>query len=154
LKFVADTMLGKLSKWLRVLGHDTHYQGFYKPGALHVWVKDGGRLLTRQEKIASRYDQSLLIRSVGVKDQLLELRERLDLVPERSAWFTRCIVCNEPLQGVSPGEARDNVPEYIFYLNMNQIRRCPSCGRYYWPGSHRQRMIKHLLEWGVIDACL
>jgi len=148
MKFVADSMLGKLAKWLRVLGYDTVYLSSYRPGAMDQLLSEDRCLLSRHEEATKLYANALLIRADHVGAQLGELRNRIDLAPERSKWFTRCLVCNTPLKDVHPEEVRDNVPEYVFYNNMSEIRSCPSCSRYYWPGSHKKRMIKQLEEWG------
>ena len=59
--FVADSMLGKLAKWLRVLGYDTHYQGYYGPGVIAQLVKDNRLLLSRHNETVNRYLGTLLI---------------------------------------------------------------------------------------------
>lgn len=146
MRFVADAMLGKLAKWLRVLGCDTRYRSYYKD--LGPFVGEGRRLLTRDRKRAERFPDAVLIRSDRVGDQVVQLREELGLSPDRSQWFSRCLVCNAPLEPVQPERARENVPEYVFYRNMPEIRYCPACGRHYWPGSHRERMLRQLRLWG------
>jgi uncharacterized protein with PIN domain len=52
------------------------------------------------------------------------------------------------LQTAAVGEAREGIPEYVYYQGLTKIRTCPSCGRYFWPGSHRERMIEQLTTWG------
>ena len=148
IKFVADCMLGRLAKWLRVLGYDTHYQRYYRPGDIEHLVKEGRLLLSRHRGATGRYTNAVLINANGVSGQIAELKERTRLVPVRSNWFSRCLICNVLLTEALIDAAQENVPEYVFYENMAGIRFCPLCGRYYWPGSHRKRMIKQLEEWG------
>ena len=51
-RFVADSMLGRLAKWLRIMGYDTHYQPFYKEGIMGTLMAEGRTLLSRHgEKI-------------------------------------------------------------------------------------------------------
>ncbi len=144
-------MLGRLAKWLRVLGYDTHYQSHYRPGVLDKFVREGRLLLSRRSGTTTGYPDALLIRGNRVGEQMIELKERIHLAPDRSHWFTRCLICNAVLEQVNAHEARENVPEYVFYQNMPGIRSCSSCGRYYWPGSHRTRMLKQLATWGFGD---
>ncbi len=151
MKFVADAMLGKLAKWLRVLGYDTHYQNFYRDGVIDQLLKDGRWLLSLHVKKAEQYDNMILLHTNRVGEQLNELKNKIDLAPDRLNWFTRCLVCNVYLQSADQDAARDNVPEYVFFSNLSGIRLCPSCGRYYWPGSHRKRMLKQLEEWGFLE---
>ncbi len=148
MRFVADSMLGRLAKWLRVLGYDTHYKSHYGPGALDQLVEEGRRLLSRHKKIVNSHADAVLLCSDDAGGQLAELREKIALRPDESKRFSRCLICNVLLQGVDVGKSKENVPEYVFYENIAGIRFCPSCGRYYWPGSHRERMTRKLREWG------
>ena len=147
-KFVADCMLGRLAKWLRALGYDTHFQRYYRPGDIENLVKKGRFFLSRHRGKTAHYTHAVFIHANGVGDQIAELKKRAHLAPVRSTWFSRCLVCNVLLTEAQKDEARENVPEYVFYENMAGIRLCPLCGRYYWPGSHRKRMLRQLEEWG------
>lgn len=150
MRFVADSMLGKLAKWLRVLGYDTLYQPYYGHGVIDQLLKEDRRLLSRREETSNQYSNSILLHADIAGEQLAELKDMVNLAPDRSNWFSRCLICNALLRKAQPDEARENVPEYVFYQNMAGIRSCPSCGRYYWPGSHRARMIRQLREWGFV----
>jgi len=148
-KFVADSMVGKLAKWLRVLGYDTHYRPHYSPEAIDTFVRNGRILLTRHERRAEKLgNAAVLIRGNQVSEQLMELKRELHLEPARSVWFSRCLICNAILRQAREGIASEKIPEYVLYQNMTNIRFCPSCGRHFWPGSHRVRMEMQLTEWG------
>lgn len=146
-RFVADSMLGKLAKWLRVLGYDTHYQPFYRPGLLDGLVQEGRMLLSRNRTTVNRCASALLIQSDDVKDQLREMRDGHHIILDRSQWFSRCLTCNVPLEEPVNRDAHESVPEYVSYQCAAGIRYCPSCNRYFWPGSHRDRMIEQLEKW-------
>lgn len=148
MKFLADSMLGKLAKWLRIMGYDTHYQSFYRQGDIGHLVRGGRTLLSRHAKTLDHYPNALMIRSDHVKGQLDEIRNALPLKPEKRQWFTRCLICNVPLEKTQVEYIRPNVPDYVLYENLTQIRFCPSCGRHFWPGSHRERMTRQLENWG------
>ena len=147
--FIADSMLGRLAKWLRVIGYDTFCQPSYKEGAIGEFVREGRKLLSRHRPTITRYSDSILIRSERVKDQLHEMKGLGHITSHRSKWFSRCLICNVPLEEASAIDAHENVPEYVLYQSTSGIRSCPSCGRYFWQGSHRERMIRHLEEWGL-----
>ena len=149
-RFVADTMLGKLAKWLRILGYDTLYQGYYRPGVIDRLMKEDRCLLSRHKEMVEQYTNALLINADRVGEQLTELKQLIPLKPDQSNWFSRCLACNILLKEAKEDEARGNTPEYVFYQNTKGIRFCPSCGRYYWPGSHRTKMMDQLREWGFI----
>ena len=148
LKFLADAMLGRLAKWLRVMGYDTHYEPFYREGAIEHLVLQGRTLLSRHKGRTDHHSGSLFIRSNHVKDQLMEMKDAGPLEPQEGKWFSRCLICNVLLEEVNPEDALDSVPEYIFHQNISGIRSCPSCHRFFWPGSHRERMERQLTEWG------
>lgn len=151
MKFVADTMLGRLAKWLRVAGYDTHYQSHYSQEQLGSLVRKGRRLLTRDKRLFKRYRASVFISGDHVGEQLSQLYEMGHLHPDPSKWFSRCVRCNTLLKEASDSEAREMVPEYVFYENRGQIRICPSCGRCFWPGTHRMKMLNQLQAWGLTD---
>lgn len=149
-RFLADSMLGKLARWLRVMGFDTHYQPYYDEKTMDRIINDGFTLLSRHRKKILRYPaHSILILSDRVEHQLQELRKTGYIPSHRSRWFTRCLLCNTLLKAVSVKDARENIPEYVYYQNVPEVRFCPSCGRYFWPGSHRNRMVNQLREWGI-----
>jgi hypothetical protein len=58
---------------------------------------------------------------------------------------TRCLVCNAPPDAVPAGEACTLLPPAARDLG-GPVRRCPSCGRVYWPGSYTRRMRRSLAE--------
>ena len=148
LKFAADCMLGKLARWLRALGFDTHYQSYYGLGVMDELVREGRRLLTRHGERVRRYDNAVLLQGNSIGEQLTELRKSVYLVSDRTNWFSRCLICNTPLERTREDEARSNVPEYVFYHYTKRIKFCPSCGRHFWPGTHRRKMSRQLEVWG------
>ena len=154
MRFVADVMLGKLAKWLRVLGFDAHYQSFDPIHDIAQMARDGRIPLTCQQKLIPLLEDAVFVRYNRVGDQLEQLKKALFLETCHANWFSRCIQCNVLLMAAPEDAARDNVPEYVFYENMKSIRFCPSCDRYFWPGSHRFRMEKQLNRWGFINPFL
>ena len=117
IRFLADCMLGRLAKWLRVMGWDTHYQPVYKEGGIDSLVHDGRVLLSRHRSVINLYSGSLLIQSDHVKEQLQEIQSEGYLRDDRPKWFIRCLTCNTPLKKVSIEETIENIPEYVFYQN-------------------------------------
>ncbi|MFC1891510.1 Mut7-C RNAse domain-containing protein [Thermodesulfobacteriota bacterium] len=148
IRFVADGMLGRLAKWLRILGYDTHYQPFYQEPVMNQYIKEGRLLLSRHRSITEHYSKSFLIKADTVKNQLYEMRNSKFIKSARSMWLTRCLICNLPLQKATPETARDIIPEYVFNQNHKDFRFCGSCKRYFWPGSHRDRILNQLKIWG------
>jgi uncharacterized protein with PIN domain len=147
-RFIADVMLGRLSKWLRVIGYDAHYQSHYKEGLLERFVGEGRRLLSRRANLVEQYADGVWIQSDHVHEQLQELKAKIDLPTDRSKWFSRCLLCNVSLQKASSEASLESVPDYILHQEVRDIHSCPVCGRLYWPGSHRTRMTLQLEQWG------
>ena len=147
-RFVADSTLGRLAKWLRVMGYDTIYQSFYRKDTIPELVREGRILLHRQQATVTHSPSSLLIRSDHLKAQLHEMKDTGVITPDRSRWFTRCLICNVLLKEANATVARQNVPEHVIYQSPSVIRFCPSCSRHFWPGSHRERTNRQLEEWG------
>ena len=146
--FVADTMLGKLAKYLRIMGYDTFYQMSYPDQRLCELVREGRVFLTRNHATAAHYSNSVFIDHDQVKDQLKAVDNSLRLTRDRKEWFSRCIVCNSPLSKAELEGARQYVPDFVFFTYHERIVFCPICKRFYWPGTHRKRMVERLKDWG------
>ena len=149
IRFLADDMLGGLARWLRVMGCDTLYQSSYTREGLEKLLLEGRMLLSRHRKTIRRHPFSLFILSDHVGEQLRQMKEAGVLPADRSRWLIRCLRCNVTLEKADPRAARENIPDHVFTCHGDEIRLCPSCNRHYWPGSHRNRMLQQLDEWGV-----
>ena len=148
MRFVADSMLGKLARYLRIMGYDTVYEKSYSDRRLSELVGDGRLLLTRSNARFSEYPDSIFIDRDLVRDQLKAVDGRIGLNRDQGKWFTRCIVCNSVLSEVDREVAREHVPDFVFFNYPKQVRFCASCKRFYWPGTHRERMLARLENWG------
>ncbi len=150
-RFAADAMLGRLAKWLRVLGCDTVYVRTYRQETVDALLSSGRRFLTCKAARAAAHENVCLVSHYTVGGQLQELIQGDVLRPDPARWFTRCLQCNESLVPAALENVRENVPEYVFYRQRDKIRTCPSCNRFYWPGTHRTRMLHQLKQWGILQ---
>ncbi|MGE5840567.1 MAG: Mut7-C RNAse domain-containing protein [Deltaproteobacteria bacterium] len=148
-RFAAEPMLGKLAKWLRMIGCDVLYLRSYREEDLLPLLDQGRRLLSRRTLVQGYGPGVILIRSDRVSEQLKELQSLGCIYLDRSKFFTRCLRCNVPLKDASPEAARSSVPEHVYHENPSGIRCCPQCGRFFWPGTHRDRMLTQLARWGL-----
>jgi len=147
-RFVADSMLGKLARYLRIMGYDTVYQETYSDQRLSELVEEGRVLLTRSNARFSKYPDSIFIDYDLVRDQLREVDEKIGLDRDQSKWFTRCSVCNSVLSKPDRAVTPEDVPDFVSFTYPQQVRFCQFCKRFYWPGTHRERMLARLKEWG------
>jgi hypothetical protein len=147
IKFLADKMLGKLAKWLRILGYDTTYPITDEDLVLILTARQENRiLLTRDTNLIKRRNicDYLFIKNDQWEEQLLELIKGLELkIDFNSKIFSRCSICNKPTKNVDKKEVQNYVPPYVF-LTQNKFVYCPSCQKYYWKGTHWQRMTEKI----------
>ena len=143
LKLLADGMLGKLAKWLRLLGYDTAYDNVADDHGLARRARAEGRvLLTRDRELAGRRGlRTLLVESEVLEEQVRQVQDAFG--PPPTPALSRCAVCNIALEHVSPEDIASRVPPYVV-RTQSDFCRCPGCGRVYWPGTHvdgmRERM--------------
>lgn len=150
--FAAEKTLGKLAKWLRILGFDT----LYEPGiATEEFIKnlESDRiLLTRTQRIQK---QTLRCKSIFVQSdlwaaQLKQLIIELGLTVDQTRPFSRCLQCNVPIVAIAKNSLWGRVPDYI-YETQEHFRRCPKCNRVYWAGTHTKRSMQKIRQ--IFNAC-
>ena len=137
MKFVLTRELGRLVKWLRILGCDAEYFAGGKYSSLIIQaLRDNRIILSRNQKLPrSRGIKTVLIENEKIKLQLKEVMEKLGIKPDAEKMFTRCILCNAELTGLDKAGAEGKVPEYVFKA-QDKFVSCPKCGRIYWEGTH------------------
>ncbi len=137
MKFIADAMLGRLAKWLRIMGFDVlYYRDIDDREIVRIAREQERTILTRDTHFIERKGLPgvILVDKDDVFEQLMLIRARLDF--NQAAFSGRCVVCNGVLDEVpQKEEVRDLVPEFI-YINFTRFSRCLECGKVYWEGSH------------------
>jgi hypothetical protein len=147
MKFILSPELGRLTKWLRILGFDAVY--FTQPNfpALLIQaLRDSRIILTRNSRFIdkARAAKCVHIKNDNVQEQLKQVLKELNIKPEPDEMFSRCLICNVELDGVDKQQVRDRVPEYVF-KTQDEFLTCPSCQRIYWSGTHWGN-VSHILE--------
>ena len=140
-KFILDVHLGKLAKYLRMLGFDTHYQNDLDDlEIISLAEKESRTILTRDIGILknNRVTHGYWIRSQNSKEQLKEVLQRFDLY-NLIFPFTRCLRCNGSLKKVSKKSVAHKIPLQT-KKSFSTFYQCQTCDKIYWKGSHFEKM--------------
>lgn len=134
MRFLADAMLGKLVRWLRILGCDTEYHpGLQDREILNLAEAQGMTLLTRDVELYKsairRGIHSRYVKSLSIKGQLAELSQLLKFVPLES----RCPLCNSALSVMG---IEDLVVAHQPLPQQRELWLCKGCGKIYWHGRY------------------
>ena len=148
LKFVADGMLGKLTRWLRMLGHDVKYSNNIDDNQLLEIAKSESRvLLTRDlelyQQAATKGVTAFYLEGKTEAEKLAQVAQRFNLKLEIDMTRSRCPKCNAKIKLVSKEEVAGKVEKNTFNY-YNEFWECPKCGKIYWQGSHWRGIKKTL----------
>jgi len=141
MKFIVDCMLGKLAKWLKILGFDAVYLNRAEDRELLL-------LARREKRVLLTKDQELLKAAVGLprlfvesdnwQEQMAQVLDAFRL-RERAKPHSRCLLCNVELKRIPKRMARNLVTPFV-YERAPSFAICPVCGRVFWPGTHFEDM--------------
>ncbi|MDE2060347.1 MAG: Mut7-C RNAse domain-containing protein [candidate division NC10 bacterium] len=140
MRFVADAMLGRLAKWLRLLGYDTLYWRGDDARLVRLVLAENRVLLTRDTHLPPRLPPhlTLFITSDHYDKQLDQVITRLGLSPGIGCL---CMRCNLPLEPADKVGLQGEIPEFV-WRTQERFARCPGCLRIYWEGTHYARMME------------
>ena len=147
-KFVLDTNLGRLARYLRLLGFDCLYENDFEDAVVAKISSEQQRtLLTRDRALLQRriITHGYFVRAVRPRLQVPEVLSRFDLYRLVTP-FSRCIRCNGALQDVDKATIEDRLePKTRKYFDTFRI--CTGCGQIYWQGSHYERSMRLVDDW-------
>ena len=144
-KFVADVHLGRLTRYLRMMGFDVKYKNDLGDDEIVlISLKEKRAILTKDRGILKRNEvtHGYWIRSIEVEEQTKEVLRRFDLQKQINE-FTRCIDCNLLLNPTEKKVIIDNLPPKVAGSQDN-FYQCPSCKKVYWKGTHYHRMLSFI----------
>lgn len=147
-RFIADVMLGKLAKWLRILGFDVlYYSNIDDESILRIVLSQNRILLTKDTRLVLNA-KKLSFKYIFIKEnncfyQLKRVISELNVKKDDLCILSRCTQCNTPIKHVRREDVEGLVPDFI-YNTVLIFSRCESCGRIYWKGSHQDRIGKIL----------
>jgi uncharacterized protein with PIN domain len=151
-KFLCDPTVGKLCKYMRMIGFDTEMSESHVARDVLTTALDQKRtILTRNSVLAGmKLARNLVLLSDD--DPWRQLRiviERCGLKVEKSRVLTRCLEDNEPLRKIAKDSIKGKVWPYV-YQTQDRFITCPKCGRIYWPATHVEAMIRKLEAEGLL----
>ncbi len=141
-RFVADDMVGKLAKWLRILGHDVAYfHSIDDEELISIANSERRILLTRDTSIAEsgRARRCIFLESDNYMEQLRQVFRLLALKVQKELIFSRCLICNEKLKEIGREHVEGNVPPFVFETR-DEFVICEKCDKIYWKGTHNERV--------------
>jgi len=147
-RFAAERTLGKLARWLRLLGFDAVFEKEISGGQFLNNLKPGTILLTRTKQVYETLSAShrlIFIESNNTENQLRQVIGELGIELEDTRPFSRCLECNAVNTVIEKDRIHGQVPDYV-WDNNTVFQSCPECKRIYWPGSHTERSLERIKE--------
>ena len=145
MRFIADNMLGKLARWLRIIGCDVlYFKNICDEDLINISLEENRIVLTKDTRLIKRLKNYLFIESDHIEDQLKQFLNTFKIDPFED-FFSRCTVCNEIADEVKRNEIKDVVPPYV-YNTQTLFMQCPVCKRIYWRGTHKRKAEERLKE--------
>ena len=156
-RFLVDSMMGRLLRWLRVLGVDTLLRDEHEgAGSLLERAHTEKRiLLTRDRKLAERQSGAcavFVVQSDEPREQLKEVVNHFGLRLSPDEFMMRCSVCNGrgyAKMGAAEAALRDDCPPKVLET-VSDFYACRSCGKLYWEGPKSSNAFQHFAS--VLDG--
>jgi uncharacterized protein with PIN domain len=149
IKFIADNNVGKLARWLRLIGYDTVLVKQEDDAEMiEIALGENRVILTKDAQLMKRRlvtNNTLKVLHIEQDDPRLQVQEvvRTLSLNYHCKPFSRCLECNGVLVARDKKDVRNLIPARVFEA-QTQYTQCPTCHRIYWPGTHWQAMDKKL----------
>jgi uncharacterized protein len=149
-KFIADSMLGKLTRWLRMLGNDVKYDVKLTDAKLLELAKSEKRaLLTKDlelyQRAVGKGIDAYFVEGKSEAERLAELSKRYGITLEIDMDKSCCPVCNIQLKA-TPKEGLIGEVEKNTFTYYDKFWKCPNCGQVFWQGAHWKQISNTLYE--------
>jgi len=146
MKFIADIMLGRLARYLRMAGNDVlYFNNICDDEILRIAKAQGRVILTRDNLMLQRREckngiiSSMLVKDDGLLRQLKQVKDNFSI--EMKPLFARCLECNSILEKVDKSGIEAKIPPYVFKTQENFLY-CATCNKYYWRGTHYESICR------------
>jgi len=141
--FILDSNLGRLARYLRLLGFDCLYRNDFDDETIaNIASEEKRTVLTRDRALLQRkiITRGYFVRAVQPRAQAREVLKRLELYRQVKP-FSRCTRCNGTLQPVEKRTVESRLePKTQRYYDTFQ--QCTDCRQVYWRGSHHERALR------------
>ncbi len=140
-KFILDVHLGKLAKFMRILGYDTLYEMDYEDDQIvEISLEQKRTILTRDLGILKRgvVTHGYFVRNTEPEKQIVEILNRFQL-ENRIEMFSRCLECNSEIREIEKSKIVERIPPKVAN-HYDQFYYCDKCDKIYWKGSHYEKM--------------
>lgn len=152
MKFLIDGMLGKLARWLRLLGYNVEYMNNAPDKQLIEAARKENRILLTSDiqlyrLAAARGIDTYLVEGKTEAEKLAKVSRRFEINLDINPRTSRCTTCNSPLKPVSKQEIKSKIPERTLKA-YSEFWKCPNpkCSKIYWSGRQWQNIIETLEE--------
>ncbi|MEM0050557.1 MAG: Mut7-C RNAse domain-containing protein [Candidatus Bathyarchaeia archaeon] len=144
IKFIVDGMLGRVARWLRMLGYDTKYAGDLRDDEILEIAANEGRIILTKDYQLYRKANASGIKAVFVEgrthiEKMVDLSRQLNISLEINIEKSRCPKCNSPIKPIEKESIKDKVL-YSTYKTYNEFWICTGCSQVYWKGSHWKKI--------------
>jgi uncharacterized protein len=149
-KFLADSMLGKLARWLRMLGQDVTYNVQLNDNEILDFAKKENRVVLTKDlelyrRAAATGVDAFFVEGKSESERLAEVAERYGLTLVIDMEKSNCPVCNTKLKA-TPKEQLSEELEKNTFTYYEKFWKCPNCGQIYWQGAHWKQISNTLRE--------
>lgn len=147
MKLLCDQMLGTLAKWLRIFGYDTFFaNNIISDNDLINVAKNEDRVLITRDKELIQKSKKQKIRVIGI--DTIDLDGQIRIVLENfeideKLFLSRCTICNSEVEKIDKKLVKGKVPKKVFE-KQNRFFYCQNCDKYYWFGSHYDKMVNKI----------
>ena len=140
MKFVADGMLGRLARWMRLLGEDVLYlKDTDDEELIKAALEEKRALLTSDvalyRRARAQNADAYVVEGKTESDRLAEIARIFRIPLEADPNRSRCAICNGSTVATQKRRIEGKVPGKVFARNMD-FWMCSSCGKIYWKGGH------------------
>lgn len=137
MKFLVSRELGRLAKWLCILGFDAAYFREDNKSSFIITALREDRVVLTRNKILSQDKalKSIFMKSEILGEQIKQILGDCQIDLDDCQMFNRCIICNAELNKIEKNKVMPKVPKYV-YETQNEFCKCPKCSRIYWQGTH------------------